>query len=149
METRKIKALLDTNVLLDLLSSADRPSSEASRMIFQAIRSGFLEGVLTTQSILDANYILSRCENFSFEAFGQCILSLRNFVNIGYLDLFDIQDAIRHPGGDFEDGAHFAHAEAEGCDVLVTSDRQLLKRESSSGMLVLTPAQLIARMSGQ
>lgn len=145
-----MKVFLDTNVLLDLLSATERPSSEASRMIFQAIRSGYLEGVLTTQSIVDANYILSRLgQGFSAEAFSRAVLSLLNFVNISSLDSFDIHAALLHPSGDFEDDVQFAHAEAEGCDVFVTSDQGLLNRTSEIGMIILPPTQIIARMSGR
>lgn len=145
-----MKVFLDTNVLLDLLSAAERPSSEASRMIFQAIRSGYLEGVLTTQSIVDANYILSRLgQGFSAEAFSRAVLSLLNFVNISSLDSFDIHAALLHPSGDFEDDVQFAHAEAEGCDVFVTSDQGLLNRTSEIGMIILPPTQFVARMSGR
>ena len=60
MVTFKFRAFLDTNVLLDVLSTSERPSSEASEQIFEAIRSGIFEGFITTQSIIDAAYILSR-----------------------------------------------------------------------------------------
>lgn len=48
----KYRVFLDTSVLLDVLCTPDRPSAASSRLIF--------EGFLTTQSILDAFYILSR-----------------------------------------------------------------------------------------
>lgn len=56
----KYRVFLDTNVLLDVLCTPDRPSAASSRLIFEAIRTGIFEGFLTTQSILDAFYILSR-----------------------------------------------------------------------------------------
>ena len=145
-----MKVFLDTNVLLDLLSTTERPSSEAARIIFQAIRSGYLEGVLTTQSIVDANYILSRLgQGFSAEAFAKTIISLINFVNISGLNSFDLQEALLHPTGDFEDDVQFAHAEAEGCDVFLTSDQGLLKRTSEIGMQILPPTQFVARMTAR
>ena len=50
--SRKINVHLDTNVLLDVLSEERRPGSAASDIVFQAIRSGLLEGELSTQSFL-------------------------------------------------------------------------------------------------
>lgn len=70
MAGSKFRAFLDTNVLLDVLCTNRRPSAEASATLFQAIRSGILEGFITTQSIIDAAYILSRLSgNFDRDAF--------------------------------------------------------------------------------
>lgn len=145
MEVRRIKAYLDTNVLLDVLG-ADRPAAEASRIIFQAMRSGYLEGVLSTQSIVDAHYILSRTGDFSFQTFSQAILAMTHFVNIHGLNVMDLEQALMHPGGDFEDDIQFARADAENCDVLVTSDRHFLRREAPAGTIILTPEALVERM---
>jgi len=143
----KYKVLLDTNVLLDVLCTPDRPSADASAFIFQAIRDGCLEGVITTQSILDAAYILSRnATAFDREAFGQCILSITNYINIDAIHYFDIRDAILHGGGDLEDDAQFAHADNEGCDAVVTSDREFRRRKEGSGLLFFTPEEFAARL---
>ena len=115
--------------------------------IFQAIRDGCLEGVITTQSILDAAYILSRnAAAFDREAFGQCILSITNYINIDAIHYFDIRDAILHGGGDLEDDAQFAHADNEGCDAVVTSDREFRRRKEGSGLLFFTPEEFAARL---
>ena len=150
MDAIKFKALLDTNVPVDVLASPDRPSAEASRIIFQAIRSGYLEGVITTQSILDAAYILSRtAPSYDPETFGRRILSIMNYVNVDSILSFDIRDAILHPGGDLEDNALFAHAEAEGCDAVITSDRKFRLQKETSGMPFYTPDAFAARLRGQ
>lgn len=146
----KFKALLDTNVLLDVLCTPKRPSADASALIFQAIRSGYLEGVITTQSILDAAYILSRTAGrFDREAFGQCILSITNYVNTNAIHLFDIRDAILRSNGDLEDDTLFAHADAEGCDAIITSDREFRRRKESSGLPIFTPEAFVARLRGR
>lgn len=150
MDAVKFKALLDTNVLLDVLATPDRPSAESSRIIFQAIRSGYLEGVITTQSILDAAYILSRTgPSYDPEAFGRRILSIMNYVNIDYIHPLDIREAILHPGGDLEDDALFAHAEAEGCDAVITSDRRFRQQKEASGVPFYTPDAFAARLRGR
>ena len=106
MDAIKFKALLDTNVLLDVLCTSERPSAKASEVIFQAIRDGYLEGVVTTQSILDAAYILSRIgESFDRKAFGRSILAMMNFINIHSIHFLDVRDAILHPGTELEDDA--------------------------------------------
>lgn len=149
MVTFKFRAFLDTNVLLDVLSTSERPSSEASEQIFEAIRSGIFEGFITTQSIIDAAYILSRQRSrFDREAFGQCILSMMNYLNINAIHPFDIRDAVFHGKGDLEDDSLFAHAEALGCDAIITSDRKFRQQKEASGMLFFTPEAFLARLSG-
>lgn len=149
MVTFKFRAFLDTNVLLDVLSTSERPSSEASEQIFEAIRSGIFEGFITTQSIIDAAYILSRQRSrFDREAFGQCIISMMNYLNINAIHPFDIRDAVFHGKGDLEDDSLFAHAEALGCDAIITSDRKFRQQKEASGMLFFTPEAFLARLSG-
>ena len=146
----KFKAFLDTNVLIDVLCAPRRPSAEASAAIFQAIRSGYLEGVITTQSILDAAYILSRTAHpYNPELFGRSILSIMNYVNVDSIHFLDVRDAILHPGGDLEDDAQFVHAEAEGCDAVITSDRQFRLQKETSGVPFFTPDEFLARLRGQ
>lgn len=150
MDAIKCKVLLDTNVLLDVLCTPGRPSAEASRWILQAIRDGYLEGVVTTQSILDAAYILARASSdFDRERFGKCILTMMNFLNIDAIHILDIRDAILHPAGDLEDDAHFALADAEGCDAIITSDRRFRQQKEASGMLFFTPDAFVARLRGR
>lgn len=143
----RYKVLLDTNVLLDVLCVPARPSAGASQVIFQAVIDGIIEGVITTQSIMDAAYFLSRTGvHFDREAYGQCVLSLMNFLTIDSIHIFDIRDAIRNPGPDFEDDAQFEHALSEGCDAIITSDRAFLSRETDGGMLIISPDEFVGRM---
>lgn len=149
METFKFRAFLDTNVLLDVLCTPKRPSAEASETIFQAIRTGIFEGFITTQSLVDAAYILSRLSGrFDREAFGQCVLSMTNYLNINAINVFDIRNAIIRSDGDLEDDAQFAHAEDLGCDAIITSDRTFRQRKDGSGPQLFTPESFVARLRG-
>ena len=149
METNKYRAFLDTNVLVDVLCSTPRPSAEASRLIFEAVHSGVFEGFVSTQSILDAAYILSRlCSPFSRDGFGRSILKMSNYLNIESIHIFDIRDAILRADGDLEDDSQFAHAEALGCDAVITSDRRFRNRNSGSGPQFFTPESFVARLRG-
>ena len=147
MDAVKFKALLDTNILLDVLCTSKRPSAEASALIFQAIRDGYLEGVVTTQSIMDAAYILSRISTpFDREAFGRSILSMTNYLNINAIHIFHVCDAILHPSTELEDDALFAHADAEGCDAIITSDQGFLNRKDTGGILLISPEDFLLRL---
>jgi predicted nucleic acid-binding protein len=149
METFKFRAFLDTNVLLDVLCKPKRPSADASATIFQAIRTGIFEGFITTQSLIDAAYILSRLSGrFDREAFGQCVLAMTNYLNINAINVFDIRNAIIRSDGDLEDDAQFAHAEDLGCDAIITSDRSFRQRKDDSGPQFFTPESFVARLRG-
>ena len=80
--SRRIKAFLDTNVLVDILSSEPRPNSEASAIILDAICTGKMEGAISTQSILDSAYILSKTPGFSQTRFKEAVFHLNNYLNI-------------------------------------------------------------------
>lgn len=146
----KYRAFLDTNILVDVLCATQRPSAEASRMIFEAVRSGLFEGFITTQSILDAAYILSRLsEPYDRDRFGRSILQMSNYLNIESIHIFDIQDAILHAEGDLEDDSLFARADALGCDAVITSDRGFRSRKASSGPEFFTPETFVSRLCGR
>lgn len=143
----KYKVFLDTNIILDVLSSDYREHRESSRCIFQAIRNGDIEGYITTQSIVDSEYILSRERNYRKEQFGKMMLFIMSFINITQIDGLSIREALKNPTGDFEDDAQFAQADGEGFDIIVTSDRRFIARRTDNGPLFLTPEEFIERMS--
>lgn len=143
----RIKVFLDTNVLLDVLAEDDRPQKAASLAIFHAIRSSRIEAVLTTQSIIDASYILHK-QNKDADYYGR-VLRMYQFINIDYLNSFDVRDACLHPTGDFEDDALYARAVDTCCDVFVTNDRKLRERRSSNEdqILFLSPEEFINKIT--
>ena len=148
--SRRIKVFLDTNVLIDVLSLTPRPSSAASDVIFQAIRSGQLEGEISTQSIIDASYLLSRMPGFSKAQFGENVLRLFNYVNIDSISSFDTRSALLHPTADYEDDAHYAFAVSTGCDVVITSDEAFHARARWSGypdIPFFTPQEFVAKLT--
>ena len=129
------------------MSSDYREHRESSRCIFQAIRNGDIEGFITTQSIVDSEYILSRERNYRKEQFGKMMLFIMSFINITQIDGLSIREALKNPTGDFEDDAQFAQADGEGFDIIVTSDRRFIARRTDNGPLFLTPEEFIERMS--
>ena len=143
----KYRVFLDTNIILDVLSSDYREHRESSRCIFQAIRNGDIEGYITTQSIVDSEYILSRERNYRKEQFGKMMLFIMSFINITQIDGLSIREALKNPIGDFEDDVQFAQADGEGFDIIVTSDRRFIARRTDNGPLFLTPEEFIERMS--
>lgn len=142
----KTKVFLDTNVLVDVLMDESRPSYVSSAGIFQLARQHKMEAFLTTQSVIDASYITSKTPGKRSEFFREEILKLLKYINVEYIDTFDIRDAIKIGGNDFEDDVLFAHAESKGVDVLVTSDRKLISSHPATDMLVMTPEDFMAHL---
>ena len=143
---RPIRIFLDTNILVDIFCEDPRPSYDASSKIFQLIRTPDAEGFITTQSIIDAGYIFRRQPGYSIEIFREKLLLLLKFINVEYIDSFDLTDAIEIGGNDFEDDALFAHAESKGVDVLVTSDRKFIASHPATDMLVMTPEDFMSHV---
>ncbi len=133
--------------MIDVISSAPRVNKEYSRKVFQAVRDGKLEGFITTQSIIDSRYILSREAGFSSKVFEKVMLHLMSFLNVIHIDYLTIRDALKAGSKDFEDEAQFIQADSEGIDIIVTSDQQFLARQGSDGPMLLTPEGLLNKMS--
>ena len=140
-----IKVFLDTNVLIDVLSVAERPATEYSIRIFQEIRNFKLEGIITVQSVVDAAYAFRR-DLRTQSLFRDRILQIKNYVNLESLNAFDLQDALLSGAPDFEDELQYYHAYNARCDYFITSDRKLLNRHNSSMMQICTPEEFVQKM---
>jgi len=144
--SRRPKVFLDTNVLLDVLSSTPRPFSASSDLVFEAIRSGLLEGEISTQSFLDACYIISRgrMEPLLAEKIGR----LMTYINVGAIDSFKIREAMLAAKGDFEDDCQFACAMDGGCDAFLTHDKEFINRYEgiNPNIQFFTPDEFVARL---
>ena len=141
----KVKAFLDTNILVDLLSAEPRPSTQASTIIFEMARRRYLEVVVTIQSVIDAAYIIRHSPN-SLNTMRDKLTVLQRYVNFESLDFFNLQDALQYPSPDFEDCAQYFHACSAFCDFLVTSDRKFKSWHGPSEMIVFTPEEFVERM---
>ena len=148
MEQRHLKVLIDTNVLLDVICPDERPSSDASATILRAIKEGFLEGELSTQSIIDAAYIASQTEGRMVEGFRSKILELSTFVNIDSMDFPSVMQAVKNCTGDFEDDAQFAFAYYTGCDIVLTGDKDFHARcgSKSPHIRFFSPKDFLAQL---
>ncbi len=149
MEQRRLKVLIDTNVLLDVICPDGRPYADASASILKAVRDGYLEGELSTQSIIDAAYVASHTEGGMVEAFRCKILELSTFVNIDGMDFFSVMDAVKYCSGDFEDDAQLAFAYNTGCDIVLTGDKDFQARSGRKYDYIrfFTPQEFIDKLT--
>ena len=139
----KSKVFIDTNVLMDVLLG-NRPSSEASGIIFRAIKEGRMEGVITTQSLVDAAYCLEK-KGMHFQ---DSFLKLFNFLDVETLNTFDLKHACIQGRGDFEDDAQYSKAEEVSCDFFVTNDRKFRQRYGTEeeSIRFYTPEEMVREM---
>lgn len=138
----KTKVFLDTNVLVDVLAGS-RKYSQSSRIILELVKRGQLEAVITTQSVLDASYALRR------EPLGKEFLSfvewICSHVNIVGINSFNLLWACRNYAGDFEDDVLYSCAVDNGCDFIISGDKDFIARYSGAGNSpeLLTPDEFV------
>jgi predicted nucleic acid-binding protein len=144
----KLKAFLDTNILLDVLQKG-RPFSEYSITILQAVFGCHIEALITTQSIVDASYIAKKAGYT--ESFFETVQRWCNYINVDYINTFDIKNAIRENSGDFEDDVQVARALDTCCDVFVTSDKKLCKRYDGKYEFLqfMSPEEFVSKLKGE
>lgn len=143
----KKRVFFDTNILVDVLVGNSRPSFKASLELFHAARKGLFEAFITTQSIIDAEFICRRSPGSRYMEFPLLMLNIMSFVNIIYIHAFSVEKALKNPSGDFEDDTQWFQANFEDLDVFVTSDRHLLARKNGEGPLIITPEGLVEKMT--
>ena len=141
-----IKVFFDTNVLVDFFME-ERLHHDHALTIFSAAKHHRFEAVITIQSILDAAYIATgRKSGVNPDGFKKAILDMLNYINVSYIDTFEIRDALLAPDADIEDNAQYAHAMSEACDIIITGDRKFIQRKTPGDILMMTPEEFVARM---
>ena len=147
LAVKMIKVFIDTNVLVDFFMEERIPHDCALR-IFSAARAHQFEAVITTQSILDAAYVATRHRSgVDSDGFKNALLNMLNFINISYIDIFEIRDALLSPVPDIEDSAQYAHADAVACNIIITGDRKFIQRKTPGDILMMTPEEFVGRMT--
>ena len=140
--TFKVKVFVDTNVLIDYLIPS-RHHHEQALLLFGLILSAEIEAGMSTQSLLDAAYILRKAPHYSPDAFRQTMHHLLDRINVDSISSFDFRDALQDSEDDLEDNAQIAFAYSQCCDVLVTYDKKLLSREVPRPMTVMTTEEFV------
>ncbi len=120
IDLSKPRILVDTNVLLDLVSK-DRPAHERVVQTVRNVIAASGEMLVATSSLKDAYCIYARhygCESAAREA----VSYLEDVFDLRSLEPKHIRKALLSPEPDFEDGIVRAIAEDEGCDYILTRD---------------------------
>ena len=136
-----MRIFLDTNVLLDFVQDG-RPGNDTAKVLFQLLRNNDMEPYVTTQSIIDLVYIAANIDRGKTMRFVNYLLSV---FNVRPIDCMDLRFALNSGHPDFEDSAQIVRALDEECDIFLTSDEGIIKRNVAP-MLVMTPEQFIYRL---
>ncbi len=140
----RIKVFLDTNVLLDMLVTSRDPQKNAQSII-TAVKKCLLDAQVSTQSIIDVCYSARR-QKLEDSIFMSFLKDIRRYVNISPIYATDLDWAMENYSGDFEDDAQYACAYDGCCDFFITNDKELLKRNGTSPMVVMSPGDFVAKM---
>lgn len=132
-----IRALLDTNVILDALLGRTPWDSEATA-IFEANRQDRLDVSMTASSLTNIFYVARRLTDRerAWDAVRVCLDQLA----ILPVSASELRAAASGPGMDLEDNLQVACALVHGLDAIVTRDPKGLV---GSSVAVLSPAELL------
>lgn len=138
MMSRKIKVLLDTNVVLDVLAKRE-PHFPAARTIWAYVEKGEIEGVLAAHSITTIAYLLAK--TLPQLKVKNALTKLLQVFSIAPVERTVILNALALDWRDFEDAVQMSAAEAVSTDYLVT--RNTKDFISSATISVLPPDELL------
>ncbi|MDP2888818.1 MAG: PIN domain-containing protein [Bacteroidota bacterium] len=134
-----IKALIDTNVVLDIALNRE-PFFEYSSKIFDKIDDQILEGFITASSITDIYYIASKQKD-KLQA-RKFLINLIQILEVVGVDKDIVIQALESEITDFEDAIQVFSAKSNSIDLVITRN---VADFASTGMKALTPQEFIQK----
>ena len=136
----KLKALIDLNVILDVLQRRE-PFYVMSARALACAETGMVEGWVAAHGLTTLFYLLAKYE--SVKQARVTLGELTTFLSVAAVDQAVIEQALNLPYQDFEDAVQMMAAVRTGAQYLVTRN----VRDYESGPLpVLQPVELLALM---
>lgn len=136
-----MKALIDTNVLLDYLL-ARVPYSESVITLFQLSNAGFVELLVTDLSIANIAYITRR--EISKDDFYRVMQQLEKFYQVIPVGPKVVSKAFAEQWKDFEDALQNYSAIQAQAECIITRNT---KDFAASQLTILTPEDFISKLS--
>lgn len=137
-----MRALLDTNVIVDILQQR-QPWCEAGSKIFLAIANQQLTGCITAKEAADIHFFSRKQfkgqDNVDEKA-RQVISKLFSLFEVIDTMAADCHDAIGIPNNDYEDAIMIASAQRSNIDCIVTRNTEHFK---SAAVKIYTPDQFL------
>lgn len=115
-----MKALLDTNIVLDFLLQRE-PFFQDAEQLFEAIADGHVVGYVTATTLTDIFYI-SRKHTRSIERARQAVSETLTAMEICPIDRDVLEAALNSNVADFEDAIQIFSAVAQRLGAIVTRD---------------------------
>jgi len=135
-----MKILLDTNILLDVLTGR-RPFFQDSARAWSLAHTGLVEGYLSAISVNNLYYIIRKLrDRKTAESF---VDDLLNDFEIVSLTKNILKQARNIAEKDFEDSIQYFSAIQEGCEILLTRNKRDFP---SAGLQVLTPHEWLEKL---
>ena len=134
----RIKALIDLNIILDVLQKR-QPFYDASARLLAAVEMGKLEGWLAAHSITTLFYLVAKVQ--SPQQAKVVITELLQFLSVAQVDQTTVEQALNLPYPDFEDAVQMMAAVQSGVQYLVTRNPQDYKE---GPLTVIQPAELLS-----
>lgn len=136
----QIKALIDTNVLLDHLAMREGFSQDAAA-IFSMVNDGYLVGIVSSISIVNCAYVLPK--HYDGNAVLKQIKEMLRMFTISNVDADILAKAADLEPYDYEDATQYLSALPYQPDLIITRDK---KGFQDFGILVMTPAEFVKKV---
>lgn len=136
----KIKALIDTNVLLDHLAQREGFYQDAAA-IFSMVEDGYLVGLVPSLSIVNCAYVLPK--HYDGKTVLEQIKKMLRMFTICNVDASVLENAVAIAPYDYEDAVQYLSALPHHPDVIITRDKRGFK---DFDILVMTPAEFVAKV---
>jgi predicted nucleic acid-binding protein len=133
-----IKALIDTNVVLDALAGREPFRAEAEKIFILAAEEKFL-GFVTANSITDIYYLVRK--NASDATAREALRNLFQVFAVVDISGKDCENALESPIDDYEDALVVACAFKMGADHIITRDEFFLQAQPP--LSVITPSEFL------
>lgn len=138
-----IRALIDTNVVLDALASRE-PFREDAEKIFMLAAQEKFQGFIAANSITDLYYLVRK--KVSEAAAREAIRNLLLLFTVVDICGEDCETALNAPIDDYEDALVAICAVKAGVDFIVTRNEEFLQAGVSVPAVI--PADLLDKVSG-
>ena len=134
-----MKALIDTNVLLDHLAKRDGFFKDAAT-IFSLVEEGYLIGIVSSISIVNCSYVLLK--HYEVKDVLNQIKEMLRLFTISNVDASTLEDAANLAPYDYEDAVQYLSALQHLPDVIITRDKRGFK---DFHILVMTPSEFVSK----
>lgn len=139
----KIRALIDTNVLLDHLAHREGFCQDAA-VIFSMVDEGQLIGIVSSLSIVNCAYVLPK--HYDGDAVLEQIRTMLKMFTISNVDASVLEQAADIEPYDYEDAVQYLSALRYHPDMVITRDK---KGFNNLNIQVMTPAEFVNRAKQQ